>query len=121
MKHLAARGSKIRPVTPRPQHWAPFSIGRTGFRLDAMALVRDRGTAVNLVLTDEMAKPHFYLLDQERAAIEAKIGMTLHAGDRLAVTVTAGLQASPLGDRAARTRIGAACVCWERAFEVVVQ
>ena len=77
MKHLAARGSRIRPVAPRPQHWAPFSIGRTGFRLDAMALVRDRGMAVNLVLTDEKAKPHFHLLAQDRALVETEIGMPL--------------------------------------------
>lgn len=77
MKFLVARGSKIRPVSPRPQHWISFSIGRSGFRLDAMALVRDRGMAVNLVLNDDRAKPHFHLLHQDRKAIEEEIGMPL--------------------------------------------
>jgi uncharacterized protein DUF4268 len=49
MEFLANRESKVRPTAPRPQHWASFSIGRSGFRLDAYALVRDSGIGVNLI------------------------------------------------------------------------
>lgn len=77
MKFLMERGSKIRTVMPKAQHWVSFSIGRSGFRLDAMALVRDRGTGVNLVLTDDKAKPHFHLLAQDKVAIEIELGMPL--------------------------------------------
>ena len=54
-----------------------FSIGRSGFRLDTMALVRDQGIAVNLVMGDERAKAYFHLLARDKAMIQDELGMEL--------------------------------------------
>ncbi len=77
MEFLASRDSGVRPTAPRPQHWASFSIGRSGFRLDAYALVRDSGIGVNLIIGGEHAKPHFHALHREKDAIDKAIGLPL--------------------------------------------
>ena len=77
MESLSNRGSKVRPTTPRPQHWASFSIGRSNFRLDAYALVRDSGIGVNLILSGEYAKGHFHALLREKDKIATEIGLPL--------------------------------------------
>ncbi|MBM1170208.1 DUF4268 domain-containing protein [Microvirga arabica] len=77
MKFLSTRNGKLRPIKPQPQHWVSFSIGRSGFRLDTMALVRDQGIAVNLVMGDERAKAYFHLLARDKATIQDELGMEL--------------------------------------------
>jgi hypothetical protein len=77
MEFLSSRESKVRPTAPRPQHWASFSIGRGGFRLDAYALVRDSGIGVNLIIGGENAKRYFHLLSNEKDLIENAIGVPL--------------------------------------------
>lgn len=74
---LAAGKSKVRPTKPQPQHWASFSIGRSGFRLDAYALVRDRGIGVNLIIGGTNAKQYFHILANDRDTIESAIRMPL--------------------------------------------
>lgn len=77
MDFLASRESKVRPTKPQPQHWASFSIGRAGFRLDAYALVRDKGIGVNLIIGGANAKQYFRLLSNEKDVIESAIGVSL--------------------------------------------
>ncbi len=77
MEFLAGRDTKVRPTAPRPQHWASFSIGRSGFRLDAYALVRDSGIGVNLIIGGDKAKQYFHVLSNEKAMIENAIGTSL--------------------------------------------
>jgi len=73
MEFLGGRESKVRPTKPQPQHWASFSIGRSGFRLDAYALVRDRGIGVNLIIGGTNAKQYFHILANDRDTIESAI------------------------------------------------
>ena len=77
MEFLGGRESKVRPTKPQPQHWASFSIGRSGFRLDAYALVRDRGIGVNLIIGGTNAKQYFHILANDRDTIESAIRMPL--------------------------------------------
>jgi Domain of unknown function (DUF4268) len=77
MEFLSGRESKVRATAPRPQHWASFSIGRSGFRLDAYALVRDSGIGVNLIIGGENAKQYFHLLFDDKDTIESAIGVPL--------------------------------------------
>ena len=77
MEFLSGRESKVRTTAPRPQHWASFSIGRSGFRLDAYALVRDSGIGVNLIIGGENAKQYFHLLFDDKDTIESAIGVPL--------------------------------------------
>jgi Domain of unknown function (DUF4268) len=77
MEFLSSLESKVRSTAPRPQHWASFSVGRSGFRLDAYALVRDSAVGVNLIIGGENAKPNFHLLLKEKDAIEEAIGASL--------------------------------------------
>src|SRR5206468_134485 len=81
MEFLSNRGSKIRLTAPRPQHWASFSIGRSNFRLDAYALVRDGNIGVNLILSGESAKGHFYALQREKEKIDTEIAFSLQWGE----------------------------------------
>jgi Domain of unknown function (DUF4268) len=74
---LSDQKSTLRSPEPRPQHWANFSAGRSGFRFDAYALVRDSGIGVNLVIYSDQAKPFFKLLLTEKEKIEAELGRPL--------------------------------------------
>jgi hypothetical protein len=75
--YLLEHGSAVRPQKPQPQHWTNFSIGRSGFRLDAYANTRDRRIAVALIMSSSAAKAHFLELKADQSAIEAAVGSPL--------------------------------------------
>ncbi len=88
---LERRGSIVKPSHPSTENSLSFAIGRAGFRLYTCLNESDRDEenrdeadlneleqmAVGLLLSGEDAKPHFYLLEEEREAIESEIGIPL--------------------------------------------
>lgn len=76
-KLMESRGGQVRPTKPRAQHWYTFSIGRTDFRLNAIANARDRRIGVEIITDGGDAKPHYHLLHAQKDAIEAEIGEPL--------------------------------------------
>jgi hypothetical protein len=74
---LLEKSTVIKPRRPRPQHWMNFAVGRSKFRLMTFANVRDRRIGVGLVISGPNAKPHFYLLQEQKETIEAEIGSAL--------------------------------------------
>lgn len=83
------KGSVVRPRKPSPRHWMSFSIGRSGFRLSAVASYVDLGVdagephmlRAELYLSDENAKSHFALLHEERQKYDEEFGEPLHWDD----------------------------------------
>ncbi len=76
--HLEQNGSRVRPRTPKPRHWASYAVGRSKCRLTARVNTRDNLVGVQLLLTDEVeAEPLFHLLKEDRKAIEEEIGEPL--------------------------------------------
>ena len=63
----------IKPVKPLPRNWIGFGVGRSQFRLDASASMRDEWISVSLTLRGPDAKPHFYLLEKDKVDIEEEI------------------------------------------------
>lgn len=74
---LEQRNGVIRPRKPRPGNWLGFGIGRSKFRLDVSASVRDKWICVSLTLRGPDAKPHFHLLEGDKVDIEEEIGAEL--------------------------------------------
>lgn len=62
---------------PRPEHWADFAIGRTYFLLRVSTGMRDGYITVELIMEGAFAKPHYYLLEEQKEAIEAEFGDAL--------------------------------------------
>jgi hypothetical protein len=74
---LQERQSSVRIGTPQRQHWMDFSIGRTHFSLQAFVNTLEKRIGVTLALSGSNAKPHYYLLEREKAVIENELGTTL--------------------------------------------
>ncbi|MCU0569936.1 MAG: DUF4268 domain-containing protein [Oculatellaceae cyanobacterium Prado106] len=79
---LDRRGSIVKPGDPSMKDYMSFAIGRAGFRLYASANIDDQELTVELALSGEDAKPHFYLLEEDQEAIEAEIGTLLQWDDQ---------------------------------------
>jgi hypothetical protein len=77
VEYLERHNSIVRTRKPRPQHWMNFSIGRSGFRLTALANIRERRIGIQLVIHKGNIKSWYHQLRQERVAIEAEIGEIL--------------------------------------------
>ena len=77
-QYILANSSIIKPRKPRPQHWYNFAIGRSKFRLQAFANTKDKRIGFELVLTGSYAKPHYYLLVEQKDEIEAELGFPLN-------------------------------------------
>jgi Domain of unknown function (DUF4268) len=70
--------SKLRSQEPRPQHWLTFTIGRSGFHLNALLNTRDNKIGVELVIADKDGTKGFYnLLLQDKELIEREMGCVL--------------------------------------------
>ena len=74
---LEKRNGVIRPVKPLPQNWLGFGVGRSRFLLEATINNREKWICVDLTLRGSSAKPHFHLLEKEKADIEEEIGAEL--------------------------------------------
>lgn len=77
-KDYVKKSSKIlKSQKPLPQHWTNMAIGRSHFHLVATVNTWDKQLSVYLCLSGPNAKPHFYLLRQEKDDIEREIGNEL--------------------------------------------
>jgi hypothetical protein len=76
-KLLSAQGTVIRGTKPRPQNWNYFSIGSSKFGLITFVNTRDKRIGVGLICRPDDAKSHFFLLSEQKAAIEAEVGSSL--------------------------------------------
>lgn len=81
-KYLLDRSSPVRAQTPRPQQWASFSIGRTGFNMRASVSTQKKQIQVALVLSGEDSQTHFKLLEQDKDEIEREISSDLDWTER---------------------------------------
>lgn len=61
----------------QPQSWMAYSIGRTGFGLNAAMRRPKRQVQAELYISNENAKAYFYLLREQREAIEQELGYAL--------------------------------------------
>jgi hypothetical protein len=78
VEYLENSSSKLRPQDPRPKHWLTFTIGRSGFHMDALLNTRDKKISVELIITDKGEEKAFYhLLENDKEAIEREIGCAL--------------------------------------------
>lgn len=76
-KYIEMHPSRIKPTKPSPNYWMSFAIGRSYFTLYGNATMRDGGIGVHLAILGPHAKPHFYLLRQDKEAIEKELGHKL--------------------------------------------
>lgn len=74
---LHSRGSLVKPQKPLPQHWTNFAVGRSNFSFAAFVNTQKDRIGVELVMTGPDAKPHFYLLHQQKEQIESEVGASL--------------------------------------------
>lgn len=82
---VGARDSTIRPTQARPQNWMPISIGRTGFRLYAVASTwnSEEGSydshelRAEFLMDGDNADLQFLTLQTEQQAIEREMGEQL--------------------------------------------
>lgn len=99
---LERRGSIVKPGTPETKDAMGFAIGRAGFRLYASIDREDACLYTELHLSGEDAHPHFYLLAEAQAAIEAEMGLGLtwddQAGEK-ACAIFCTLAEADLNDR----------------------
>jgi len=78
VEYLENSSSKLRPQDPRPKHWLTFTIGRSGFHMDALLNTRDKKISVELIITDKGEEKAFYhLLEKDKEAIEREMGCAL--------------------------------------------
>jgi len=77
--------SKLRPQTPSPKHWLTFTIGRSGFHLNALLNTRENKIGIELVITDE-GKAFYQLLLKDKEAIEKEMGCVLEWRENLEKT-----------------------------------
>lgn len=62
---------------PQPQSWMAYSIGRSEFNLGTVMIRPKRQVRAELYISSEKAKPFFYLLQEQREAIEKDLGYSI--------------------------------------------
>lgn len=67
----------LRSQKPLPQHWATFSIGRSGMHLGAIINTRENRIGVELYLGDDNANSYFEQLELDKASIDAEMDFDL--------------------------------------------
>ena len=85
-RELCLENSKIiRPTKPLPQHWMNISIGRSGFKLTAIASFFDSATLTfdrqevraEFEIYDKNSKAYYVVLENEKNEIESEVGEPL--------------------------------------------
>lgn len=69
--------SHLRLQKPKPQHWAMYSIGRSGFHLNGLHNTRDKCIGVELYIKHQNSKHFYNQLYAQKNEIEAEIGHEL--------------------------------------------
>ena len=62
---------------PQPQNWMPYSIGRSGFSINAVTARQKRHVRSELYVAGDLAKTFFGLLKDQTAEIEGALGYPL--------------------------------------------
>lgn len=74
---IAKGGALARERKPQPQAWMSYSIGRTGFGVNAAMARPKRLLRAELYMSHPSAKAWFHLLHAQKASIETELGYTL--------------------------------------------
>ena len=74
---MAKGGPLAKERKPQPQSWMSYSIGRSGFGINASMSRPKRQVRAELYMSNPNAKAFFHLLYAEKAAIEADLGHPL--------------------------------------------
>jgi hypothetical protein len=78
ISYLENSSSKLRPQAPSPKHWLTFSIGRSGFHVNALLNTITNRIGVELVIADKDGeKSFYYLLVNDKEVIEREVGSAL--------------------------------------------
>jgi hypothetical protein len=102
-KELGQQAPHLSRRAPRAQHWMSFSIGRSGFALNATANTRDNRLAVEIWITHPESKRQFARLTEDRETIESELRLPLawqELPDSHACRIVTYLQDAPLEDQA---------------------
>jgi hypothetical protein len=83
--NVEENGKRIKPTKPLPQHWMNIALGRSGFKLAAIASLYDSVAETSeshelraeVVLDGSNSKPQFAALEAKKAEIEAEMGEPL--------------------------------------------
>ena len=67
----------VKPTSPQKSHWMSFSIGRSGFHLNALVGIQKSQIAVQLIMNGQLAEAHYRLLLQQKDEVEREIGQPL--------------------------------------------
>lgn len=74
---VAAGGPLAKERKPQPQSWMAYSIGRTGFSINASMARPKRQVRAELYMSHRHAKAFFHLLHEQKSAIEHELGYAL--------------------------------------------
>jgi hypothetical protein len=76
--YLENSSSTLRSQSPTPKHWLTFSIGRSGFHMNALLNTVANRVGVELVIADKDGEKSFYsLLAKDKEIIEKEMGSAL--------------------------------------------
>ncbi|MBE0617154.1 MAG: DUF4268 domain-containing protein [Proteobacteria bacterium] len=76
-ERMLSEAEAIRPPKAYPRAWMSFAAGRSNFRLLATISATKKTLSVSLVMDGPDAKPHYHLLQRDRAGIEREFGTPL--------------------------------------------
>lgn len=74
---VAAGGPLAKERKPQPQSWMAYSIGRTGFSINASMARPKRQVRAELYISNPHAKAFFHLLHEQKSTIEDELGYAL--------------------------------------------
>lgn len=74
---MARSGPLARERKPQPQSWMSYSIGRSGFGVNASMVRPKRQVRAELYISNADAKGFFHLLHEQKSEIEAELGYAL--------------------------------------------
>lgn len=75
---LVSRGGPLaKERKPQPQSWMSYSIGRTGFGVNASMARLKQQVRAELYMSNPNAKAFFHLLHAQKSAVEAELGYPL--------------------------------------------
>jgi len=83
-EYAREHATQINPTKPLHQHWMNIAVGRSGFKLNAIASFKPETASDNpheiradVCIGSKEAKVYFQLLEQQKAEIEAEFGSSL--------------------------------------------
>lgn len=102
-EYMDEHSKRVKSVKPLPQNWANFGVGRSTFSLQANISIMSKHLSAGLAIYEPNAKPHFYLLQEQREKIEQEAGQPLawhELPDKKSSYITVYLKDVDLADRA---------------------